>query len=108
MGKIVVNKHVDNKAQVSSESFVNKGEIVISNQVGGEGIYIVNKNNDPIFIGPSTGEGSGGGSGNSDANHVFLSSSEYETLISKGSVVVNGVTIIYDDNTYYAIYEDIE
>lgn len=103
MGKIVVNKHVDDRAQVSPESFVNKGEIIVSNQVGEEGIFIINKDNNTVFIGTSNGSGTV-----AETDHVFLSSSEYQTLITNGSAVVNGVTIFYDDNTYYAIYDDAE
>ena len=44
MGKIVVNKHFDNKAQITPDKFVNKGELIISNQVGYEGIFIKNNN----------------------------------------------------------------
>lgn len=58
MGKIVVNKHSDIKANVTPESFVHKGEIIISNQVGYEGIFITNKNGDMLFIGPTEGNGS--------------------------------------------------
>ena len=57
MGKIVVNKHFDLKAQVSPEKFTHKGEIIISNQVGYEGIFIVNRKGDMLFIGPTSGTG---------------------------------------------------
>ena len=57
MGRIVVNKHFDDKAKITSESFVNKGEIIISNQVGNEGIFIVNKNGEIFFISPTNGTG---------------------------------------------------
>lgn len=35
-----------------------------------------------------------------------LSESQYTELIDKKSVIVNGITIEYDDNTYYAVYAD--
>lgn len=57
MGRIVVNKHFDDKSKITSESFVNKGEIIVSNQVGYEGIFIVNKNGEIFFIGPTNGTG---------------------------------------------------
>lgn len=44
MGKIVVNKHFDVKSNITPESFAHKGEIIISNQVGFEGIFIKNNN----------------------------------------------------------------
>lgn len=58
MGRIVVNKHFDDKSLITSEKFVNKGEIVISNQVGYEGIFITNKKGEVFYIGPTTGTGS--------------------------------------------------
>lgn len=58
MGKIVVNKHFDRQADITPEKFSNKGEIIISNQVGLEGIYLQNKNGDLLFIGPTSGTGS--------------------------------------------------
>ena len=44
MGRIVVNKHFDVKSNITPESFAHKGEIIISNQVGFEGIFIKNNN----------------------------------------------------------------
>ena len=38
-------------------------------------------------------------------DHYFMSTTDYETLISKGSVEIDGVTITYDDNAYYLLYE---
>ena len=35
-----------------------------------------------------------------------LSESQYADLIRDNSVVVNGITIVYDPNTYYAVYAD--
>lgn len=60
MARLIVNK-VINKNDITSGSFLSYGEIVISNQVGLEGIAFLNKNNDIIFIGPTSGSG-----GNSD------------------------------------------
>lgn len=57
MGKIVVNKHFDVKSEITADIFLNKGEIAISNQVGYEGIFIVNKNKELIYIGPTSGDG---------------------------------------------------
>jgi hypothetical protein len=98
MGKIVVNKHKQFKDNVTPSEFVNKGEIVISNQVGAEGIFIMNMNGETVFIPAKNNVES--------STHVLLSSSEYEELVSSGRVVVNGNEIIYNDNVYYAIYEE--
>ena len=58
MGRIVVNKHFDSHSQITKDNFVNKGELIISNQVGFEGIAIINKNGEMVFIGPTSGAGS--------------------------------------------------
>lgn len=55
MGKIVINKHFDSKDQITSDKFVNKGELIISNQVGFEGIFIKNNNGEILYIGPTEG-----------------------------------------------------
>ena len=57
MGKIVVNKHFDVKSNITPESFAHKGEIIISNQVGFEGIFIKNNNEEILCIGPTEGTG---------------------------------------------------
>lgn len=57
MGKIVVNKHFDNKSQITPDKFIHKGELIISNQVGYEGIFIKNNNGEIFFIGPTEGTG---------------------------------------------------
>ena len=57
MGKIVINKHFDSKDQITSDKFVNKGELIISNQVGFEGIFIKNNNEEILYIGPTEGTG---------------------------------------------------
>ena len=57
MGRIVVNKHVDVKSNITAESFAHKGELIISNQVGFEGIFIKNNNGDVFYIAPTEGKG---------------------------------------------------
>ncbi|MBP3630031.1 MAG: hypothetical protein J6J23_00935 [Clostridia bacterium] len=57
MGKIVVNKHFDNKSQITPDKFIHKGELIISNQVGYEGIFIKNNNGEIFYIGPTKGTG---------------------------------------------------
>lgn len=57
MGRIVVNKHFDAKSNITPESFAHKGEIIISNQVGFEGIFIKNNNGDIFYIAPTEGTG---------------------------------------------------
>ena len=57
MGRIVVNKHFDVKSNITPESFAHKGEIIISNQVGYEGIFIKNNNGEIFYIAPTSGTG---------------------------------------------------
>ena len=57
MGRIVVNKHFDAKSSITPESFAHKGEIIISNQVGFEGIFIKNNNGEIFYIAPTEGTG---------------------------------------------------
>ena len=57
MGRIVVNKHSGIKSDITPESFVNTGEIIISNQKGFEGIFIKNNVGEIFFISPTEGTG---------------------------------------------------
>lgn len=98
MGKIVVNKHKQFKENITSDEFVNKGEIVISNQVGSEGIFVLNMDGEAVFI-PARREE------DTDSSHILLSAIEYDELVKNGKVIVDGKEIIYNDKTYYAIYE---
>ena len=44
-----------------------------------------------------------GGSGAS--NHFFMTTDQYAELVANGEVVIDGKTIVYDENAYYALYE---
>ena len=101
MGRIVVNKHFDLKSEITSDSIMNNGEIVVSNQVNNEGIAIKNTDGNIVFIGANV-------SNNNGDKHYFLSTKEYDELIENGSVIVNGEKIEYDDNAYYALYDSEE
>ena len=57
MGRIVVNKNFNEKSKITPESFAHKGEIIISNQKGYEGIFIKNNVGDIFYIGPTEGTG---------------------------------------------------
>jgi hypothetical protein len=103
MGRIVVNKHFDDISKITSESFVNKGEIIVSNQVGNEGIFIKNNNGEIFLIGPQNGTGS-----EESSKHFFMSTTQYAELVENGKVIIDGEEIFYDNNTYYAVYEDVE
>lgn len=57
MGRIVINKHFKTKSDITANSFKSDGELIISNQVGYEGIVIRNNNGDLFFITPTSGTG---------------------------------------------------
>ena len=50
MGRIIVNKHFDEKSSITPGSFAHIGEIIISNQAGSEGIFIKNTNGEIFYI----------------------------------------------------------
>ena len=58
MSRIVVNKHYSDSTQITADKFVNSGEIIISNEYGFEGIYILNTNGQAIKIGNKVTSGS--------------------------------------------------
>lgn len=94
MARIVVNKHVIDKSSVTAGDFQKDGEIVISNEVGNEGIFIRNSNKEPVFISANF------------PKHVVLTQNQYDTMIKEGKVIIDGKEIISDENTYYAIIEE--
>ena len=106
MGRIIRHKHFDNISSITADKFADKGEIIISNDEGVEGIFIINTKGELVFLSPSNS--GGGGGGGTSSNHVFLSSEEYQVLLNEGRVEVNGELITYNDDTYYAIYESVE
>lgn len=71
MARIVVNKHFDNSANITADKFVNKGELVISNEPGDEGLYILNKNGEVIKIGQYSGGTSDGGNLSEDVKEFL-------------------------------------
>ena len=97
MARIVVNKHVERKDDISTVDIINKGEIIISNERGNEGIFIPNTDKEPVFISANINV----------PKHVVLTQSQYDKI--KGNeegVDINGNSITYDENTYYAIIEE--
>jgi hypothetical protein len=97
MARIVVNKHVNDKSSVTAGDFQKDGEIVISNEVGNEGIFIRNSNKEPVFISANF------------PKHVVLTQSQYDKIKDneeEEGVDINGNSIRYDENTYYAIIEE--
>jgi hypothetical protein len=44
-----------------------------------------------------------------DSTHFFISTTEYAELCSAGTVTLkDGTVLMYDENAYYALYEDEE
>ena len=60
MGRIVLHKHYDSAANITADKFFNGGELIISNEIGNEGIYILNTRGDVVKIGYNGGSESGG------------------------------------------------
>lgn len=47
----------------------------------------------------------GGSGATTRTDHYFMTTSQYEELVENGSVVIDGETIVYDENAFYALYE---
>jgi len=56
MARQVINKHVSNASDIHYLNFEYLGEIVICNEAGNEGIYVINTNHEPIKIGSWSGD----------------------------------------------------
>lgn len=56
MGRIVINKCVTNHSGITYNDFKSLGEIILCNEDGNEGIYILNQQHVPIRIGAWTDE----------------------------------------------------
>lgn len=91
MGRIIKNKHYENSAYITAESFDDVhglSEIVISNEKGAEGIYVKNTDGDVVKV--------GNGSGSSNFKQYFVTVEEYENLKSNNEL---------DEDAFYAVYE---
>jgi hypothetical protein len=107
----VINKYSNSDEDIKDYLF-SDGEIVICPSKDNEGFYIKNDNGELVKI------------GNVDrsvveelVNNVMIKSglskqqdlsvSQYEELITNGKVLLDdGTEIIYDENTYYMVFED--
>lgn len=56
MARQVINKHVSNASDIHYLNFEYLGEIVICNEAGNEGIYVINTNHEPVKIGSWSGD----------------------------------------------------
>lgn len=56
--RIVVHKHYSDSSLITRDKFLSEGEIVISNESGFEGIYVLNSRGDVVKIGGSSSSGS--------------------------------------------------
>lgn len=94
----VINKYTDEPSGIT-ENVCSLGEIVISTQKGGEGVYIKNNANEIVKIGGNVNQ--------------YISKSQYDELIEKGEIYImndNGdpIVIKYDETVYYMVYEGEE
>lgn len=56
--RIVLNKHYSDSSLITRDKFLSEGEIVISNEAGFEGIYILNSRGEVVKIGGGSSSGS--------------------------------------------------
>lgn len=56
MSRIVNNKHFNTSSGITFNSFVQLGEIIVCNETGYEGLYILNLDHQPVRIGAWTGD----------------------------------------------------
>jgi hypothetical protein len=94
----VINKYTDEPSGIT-ENVCSLGEIVISTQKGGEGVYIKNNVNEIVKIGGNVNQ--------------YISKSQYDELIEKGEIYImndngNPIVIKYDETVYYMVYEGEE
>ena len=100
MGRTVLNKHYDSAANITADKFFNRGEIIISNEVGNEGIYIINTRGDVVKIGYKGGSESGGTIPGGDyitgqdlrdylQNQAYMTSADTAELLSSIEVAIS-------------------
>lgn len=94
----VINKYTDEPSGIT-ENVCSLGEIVISTQKGGEGVYIKNNANEIVKIGGNVNQ--------------YISKSQYNELIEKGEIYImdddgDPIVIKYDETVYYMVYEGEE
>lgn len=120
MARIVVNKHFDNSANITADKFVNKGELVISNEPGYEGLYILNKNGEVIKIGQYSGGTSDGGNLSEDVKGLVKDVADLKTTVGNSTTglvkdvadlntkidAVSGASSAYTDSQINAIKGD--
>lgn len=97
MARIIKNKHYTIASAITADKFdetYGLSELIISNQKGSEGIYVMNDEKEVIKI-----------NANNDFKQVFVTIEEYEKLITDGEIEINGQKVVYDENAYYAVYE---
>ena len=102
MGRTVLHKHYDSAANITADKFFNGGELIISNEIGNEGIYILNTRGDVVKIGYNGGSGSGGTIPSGDyitgqdlrdylLNRAYMTSADTAELLSAIETAVSGI-----------------
>ena len=98
--RIINNKHYSDSALITRDKFLSEGEIVISNEVGFEGIYILNTHGDVVRIGHRNGESEdSGNTGYIDTEllreylneHAYITSAETADILSAISELSNRI-----------------
>lgn len=109
--RIVVNKYTNNPSEIIEDAFYSGyGELILSIKNGEESIFTKNENGEIVKL-----------SINKDlveklvlekinelgkSSFQDLTKSQYDELIEKNEIIVDGKTIIYNENTYYMIIEE--
>lgn len=133
MARIIVNKHFPNSNEITDVAFspeFGKGEIIISNEVGSEALYIQNEAGNVVKVTGNYSDISGTTTPDEIKDFIKnyideelkkvteyvlqeVSESQYKELIEKGEVVIidnktgEEKNIVFDENTYYMVFEDV-
>lgn len=87
--RIINNKHYGDSTLITRDKFLSEGEIVISNEVGLEGIYILNTRGEVVRIGKGGGSSESGSTEYVDAEFVrdYLRSHGYVTSAETAELI---------------------
>jgi len=92
--RILNNKHYSDYSLITRDKFKSMGEIVISNEYGFEGIYILNTNGDVVKIGNRSGQSGSGSTESGSTEYIdaeflrnYLRAQAYMTSAQTAGVV---------------------
>lgn len=121
--RIINNKHYNDSSLITRDKFESEGEIVISNEYGFEGIYIINTNGDVVKIGyKGSNSGSGSTSGSTESGGTpeyvdgefvrnYLKAQAYMTSAKTAemlSVLEDAIAILSGDYTTHKVQNETD